>query len=137
MREKKPLGVYWEMTKEYGRELYISCCKIKDRNAIEGFRLGMWKLRGLRKGAERGICPSCEVQENQSHILPTCREMKRWRQLFNKQRLKINKEIACGKLIRNTKTLELQNLENFLQKQSGNIKQKKCCRTLNKRYCTI
>ena len=41
--------------------------------------------------------------------------MKRWRkQYFNKKWPQINEELACGKLIRNAKTLELQNLGKFL-----------------------
>lgn len=41
--------------------------------------------------------------------------MKRWiEELFNNKWLQINEEMACGKLIRNTKTLQLQNLGKFL-----------------------
>jgi hypothetical protein len=53
MKENKSLSAYWKM-KEWGRELYTFCCKLNDRNAIAWFRLGIWKLRGLRKGVERG-----------------------------------------------------------------------------------
>jgi hypothetical protein len=59
---------------------------VNDRNVIEWFTLGMWKFRGLREGVERGRCPLCEAEENQSHVLLRCREMKRWRkQCFNKK----------------------------------------------------
>jgi len=33
-------------------------------------------MRGLRKGAERGRCPLCEEEKNESHILLKCKEMK-------------------------------------------------------------
>ena len=46
-----------------------------ERNPIPWFRLGMWKLRGLRKEAETGICPLCDVEETQSHVLLKLREM--------------------------------------------------------------
>ena len=45
--------------------------------------------------------------------------MKRWRkQCLNTKWLQINEETARGKLIRNTKTLELQNLGNFYKKET-------------------
>jgi len=46
-------------------------------NEIAWFRLGMWKLRGLRKGVERGRCPLCEVEQNQSHVLPKDEKMEK------------------------------------------------------------
>jgi hypothetical protein len=52
MREKRSISAYWEMKKEWGRELYsTSFCKFNERNAIAWFGLGIWKLRVLRKGA--------------------------------------------------------------------------------------
>lgn len=39
MGEKISLNAYWEMKKKWGRELYTSCCRLNDRNAIAWFRL--------------------------------------------------------------------------------------------------
>jgi hypothetical protein len=44
------------MKKEWGRELYASYGKFNERNAVSWFGQGIWKLRGLRKGMERGRC---------------------------------------------------------------------------------
>jgi hypothetical protein len=49
----KSLSAYWKMKKEWGREIYTFCCKLNNRNTIAWFRLGIMKLRGLRKGVER------------------------------------------------------------------------------------
>ena len=43
-----------------------------ERTPKPWFRLGMWKIRGLRKGVQRGICPLCEVEEKQSTVLLKC-----------------------------------------------------------------
>jgi hypothetical protein len=32
-------------------------------------RLGVWKLRGLKKGVVRVRCPSSEEDNNESHVL--------------------------------------------------------------------
>jgi len=53
------------LEEEWGRELYTSCYELNERNAVAWFRLGMWKMRGLRKGAERERCPLCEVDKNE------------------------------------------------------------------------
>jgi hypothetical protein len=42
MIENKYLSAYWNMKKEWGRELYTFCCKLNDRNAISWFRLGIF-----------------------------------------------------------------------------------------------
>ena len=60
MGDKKCVSAYWEMEKKWGRELYTSCCKLNDRNAIAWFKLWIWKLIGLGKGEERGRYPVCK-----------------------------------------------------------------------------
>lgn len=64
------------LEEDWRRELYTSSYELNQRNAVACFRLGMWKMRGLRKGAERGRCPLCEEEKNESHILLKCKEMK-------------------------------------------------------------
>lgn len=66
IREEKALDV-WEM-KEQGRELHIFCCVMKEIQYY-GLDQECGNSRGLRKGVGTGICPLCEVEENQSHIL--------------------------------------------------------------------
>jgi hypothetical protein len=61
------------------------------RNAIAWFTLGIWKLRGLRRGVEVGRCHVYEEEENESHILLKCKETKTWReQFFNNKWLQLN-----------------------------------------------
>jgi len=61
--ERKEIFAYWKMTNEGGRELNTSC-KVNEEKAIR-FRLGIWILRVLRKGTERGRCPLCGEEENE------------------------------------------------------------------------
>jgi hypothetical protein len=57
---------------ERGRELNMSCCKLNEENVV-WFILGIWKLRVLRKGTERGRCPLYGEEENESHIFLKCK----------------------------------------------------------------
>jgi hypothetical protein len=54
MREKTFKCLILEEEEWGGTELHTSCYKLNDRNSTAWFRLGMWKLKGLRQGAERG-----------------------------------------------------------------------------------
>jgi hypothetical protein len=78
----------------------------------------MWKLKGLRKGAERGRCPLREEEMTASHILLKCKELKRWRVTILQQEMSTNKrkKTAYRKLIRNNTTLELDSLNKCLYK---------------------
>jgi hypothetical protein len=42
--------------------VYINRCNVNDRNG-KWFRLGIWKLRGMRRGTGKEICPSCKEEE--------------------------------------------------------------------------
>jgi hypothetical protein len=57
LSEKISLVVYQEMKQEWGREEFIDCCNRNDRRGMTWWRLGIWKLRGSRKGVEKGTCP--------------------------------------------------------------------------------
>jgi hypothetical protein len=59
MEDKKLLSAWWEMKKEWGRELCVCCFHLNERSAVAWFRLRVWKLIGLREGVERVICPFC------------------------------------------------------------------------------
>jgi hypothetical protein len=47
------------MTQEWGREEFIDCCNSNERTGMAWWRLGIWKLRGSRKGVEKGTCSLC------------------------------------------------------------------------------
>jgi hypothetical protein len=60
------------------------------------WRLGIWKLRGSRKGVEKGTCPLCLGKEGTTYILLKCPETKNWRtEMLCKRWLDINEEVAC------------------------------------------
>jgi hypothetical protein len=66
--EKISLVFYQEMKQEWGREEYIDCCNRNDRRGMAWWRLGIWKLRGSRKGVEKGTCPLCLGKEDTKHF---------------------------------------------------------------------
>ena len=69
----------------------------------------------MRKGLERERYPLHKKEENESHILLKCKEIKIWREQFlHKKRPQINEETVCRKLVSKTKILELRILGIFL-----------------------
>jgi hypothetical protein len=44
--------------------------------------MGLWVLRGLRRGLKEGRCSVCREVKNAIHILLKCPETKRWRYQF-------------------------------------------------------
>jgi hypothetical protein len=59
MNVKISLIFYFEMKYEWGKESYIDKCTRKERMGITWLRVGIWKLRGIRRGFERGRWPLC------------------------------------------------------------------------------
>jgi hypothetical protein len=39
-------------------------------------KAGVWKLRGIRRGLEKGTCPLCMENEDVKHILLSCPDTK-------------------------------------------------------------
>jgi hypothetical protein len=70
VKEKKSIIFYSEMKQEWARE-YIVCCTRNERYWLAWFKTGIWKLRGVRKGFEKG-CPLCSEDEDAVHILLKC-----------------------------------------------------------------
>jgi hypothetical protein len=62
------------MKLEWCKEEYIVCCTRNERNGLACFKTGIWKLRGARKGFERGRCPLCGEEKDDLHILVKCLE---------------------------------------------------------------
>jgi hypothetical protein len=40
----------------------------------------IWKLKGIRRGLEKGRCPLYWGEEDVKHILLKCKESKKWRE---------------------------------------------------------
>jgi hypothetical protein len=70
------------MKKKWGREEYKKFCSRNVRNGLVWMEAGVWKLRGIRSGLERGMCPLCMVNEDVKHILLSCPETKKWGMQF-------------------------------------------------------
>jgi hypothetical protein len=49
-------------------------------------KAGIWKLRGIRRGFERGRCPLCLAEEVDKHVLLKFPETKKW-----------SEELVCSK----------------------------------------
>jgi hypothetical protein len=104
LSEKISLVFYQEIKQEWGRDEYIDCCNRNDRRCMACWRLGIWKLRGSRKGVEKGTCPLCLGKEDTKHILLECPETNDWRmEMLCKRWLDINDEVAYRKVLSCTK----------------------------------
>jgi hypothetical protein len=54
MSEKMSLVLYQEMKQKWGKEEYIELCFRCERNGLAWMKAGVWKLRGIRWGLEKG-----------------------------------------------------------------------------------
>jgi len=62
------------------------------------FRLGIWKLRGLRTGVGKERWLVSKEEENEVRVPLKGKEMPRWREeFFKKKRVQVNEEVAYGK----------------------------------------
>jgi hypothetical protein len=69
----------------WDREDYVVCGSRNDRMGIAWFRVGIWKLRGVRKGLEIGRCPLCSGEEDAVHIILKCPETRRLREHLSRK----------------------------------------------------
>jgi hypothetical protein len=77
---------------------YTSCCTMNDKNVLAWYKLGILKLRGLRRGSERRRYPLCRQEENNIYILLKCRKTQIWIEKgLNCKWLNINEDIAYTK----------------------------------------
>jgi hypothetical protein len=91
------------------KEDYIVQCNRKKRSGLVWFQMGIWKLKGLRGGVERGTCSLSQCGENAIHTLLNCKETNRWREKYlNKKWLQMNNEVAFNKLVRCSRTNDLR-----------------------------
>jgi hypothetical protein len=56
-----------------------------DRMGIAWFRVGIWKLRGVRKGLEIVRYPLCNGEEDAVHIILKCPETRRLREQLSRK----------------------------------------------------
>jgi hypothetical protein len=67
VREKRSLIFYCDMKLQWAREEYTVCCTKNVRSGLASFRTGTWKLKGMRKGFEKGRCPLCHQEDDVIH----------------------------------------------------------------------
>jgi hypothetical protein len=54
-------------------------------------------VKGIRRNASEGTCPSCFSEEDDKQILLNCLEIRNWRTEFlNEKRFNMNKEELTG-----------------------------------------
>jgi hypothetical protein len=92
--------------------------------------MGIWRLKGIRKNVEIGICPICSKEEELSHIL-RCDGTKMWREeILDERFLNINPEIGIRK-ISGCKTKDMWQklglyLSRYREKSERMIKKNEC-----------
>jgi hypothetical protein len=68
IKEKRSLIFYSKTKQEWAREQYVSCCTRNVRSGLAWFKTCIWKLRGMRKGFEKGRYPLCSEEKDPIHI---------------------------------------------------------------------
>jgi hypothetical protein len=76
MTKKMSLVFYQEIKYKWGREEYIDFCYRSERSWIVRIKAGVWKIRGLRRGFEKGTCHLCMGNEQVKHVLLSSTERK-------------------------------------------------------------
>jgi hypothetical protein len=100
------------MKHEWGKESYIDKCKRNERMGIIWLKAGIWKLRGIRRGFERGRCPLCLGEGDAKHVLLKCSQTKKWiEECVNSNWLNINEDLAYRKIISCTNVNKINSLE--------------------------
>jgi hypothetical protein len=41
----------------------------EQKRGIEWWKMGIWRLKGIRENTDQGICPVCRKEEGWSYIL--------------------------------------------------------------------
>jgi hypothetical protein len=57
------------LKRDWQKEDYTSITTRESRRSIVWWRMGICRLKGIRKNLENGICPKCRKEEEMSHIL--------------------------------------------------------------------
>jgi hypothetical protein len=98
MREKKIIFLLNSLKTDWQKEDYTSVTTRESRRNIVWWRMGIWRLKCIRKNVEIGICPICRKEEELCHIL-RCDRMKMWREeILDKRFWNIDPEIGIRKI---------------------------------------
>jgi hypothetical protein len=92
------------------KKLYIEVCTQEARRGIGWWKMGIWKLKGVRRNTEQGIYPLCNKEEGWSHIL-RCYETNTWREdLVDKRFTSVDTEIGISRVATSKDKDKLQKL---------------------------
>jgi hypothetical protein len=88
--------------------LYTHVCTQEVRRVIGWWKMGIWRLKGVRGYIEQGMCPMCNKEEGWSHI-PRCEETISWiEELVDKRFTNIEPEIGIRNTVTNKDNGKLQ-----------------------------
>jgi hypothetical protein len=130
MIEKKSVIVLNCLKRDWQKENYTSITTRESRRNTVWWRKGIWRLKGIRKNEEIGICPICRTKEELSHIL-RCDGMKTWREeILNKRFWNIDPETEI-RMIAGCKSKEMWQklglyLSRYREKWERMIKRNEC-----------
>jgi hypothetical protein len=100
IREKKSFILLNCLKRDWQKEDYTSITTRESRRSIAWWRMGIGRLKGIRKNVEIGICPIHRKEEELSHIL-RCDGTKMWREdILDKKFWNIDPEIGIRKIAR-------------------------------------
>jgi hypothetical protein len=98
MRERRSLVFYNKLNISWEKKLYIEVCTQEARRGIGWWKMGFWRLKGVRGNTEQGMCPMCNKEEGWSHILG-CEETISWgEKLVDKRFTNIESEIGIRRI---------------------------------------
>jgi hypothetical protein len=116
MREKRSLVFYNEFKSSWEKKLYIEVCTQEARRGIGWWKMGIWRLRGVRGNTEQGLCPVCNKEEGWSHTLRS-EETRSWREeLVDKRFTNIESEIGMRRIATIKDNDKLQKVGLYLSK---------------------
>jgi hypothetical protein len=96
--------------------LYIEVCTQEARRCIGWWKMGIWRLKGVRGSTEQGMCPVCNKEEGWSHIL-RCEETGSLREeLVDKRFTNIEPEIGIRRIATIKDDGKLQKIGLYLSK---------------------
>jgi hypothetical protein len=105
---------YNELKNNWENKLYIEVCSQEAGRGIGWWKMGIWKLKGVRGNIEQGICPMFSKEEGWSHIFRRD-ETKRWRNnLVDKRFTSVDPEIGIRMVATNKDKDKLQKFGLYL-----------------------
>jgi hypothetical protein len=83
------------------REKYIDICTFEEGKGTGWWKMGIWRLKGMRGNIDKGICHVCWKEGGGSHILQ-CEGTRVWRdRWFERKFTSIHPEIGIKKITSN------------------------------------